>query len=732
MRRYRAEAVPTGACCAGLASIATPTSLDRTDASTRVDYIASSRHQLFARAAFDALSQNNLLSSPYPDFALRFRQHSISVAAGWIARLSPSMQNEFRVSRNGDSIRAGTPHSEVPTLVVDELGRIAGQNYSVAMPGKTNAFDYKNGGGSWELLDNWSWILGRHVLTLGAGLLQRNIDLAVSVYPQGYLEFTTLNDFGENNLAYLQAQYDRASTSFSPVTPGRSYRYRQAYGFAQDSFHWSDRFTVDYGLRYEFFGSPENIGSQKDYLIALGNGPGIVNSITNASISLPASSGNQTIYSSHPSNWAVRAGMAWDPIGRGQTLIRASYGIFYDRLFDNLWANVIQNRYVNGTWMYTQPVPLGVPLQQLEASGDYQSFTPVIPALAFQPGLRSPRTHSAFIGVQQKLRRGLTLEVHGLASKSTQLITTDEINRQLSVEPSAENPGGYFNTAINSRVNYRANQGSSNYSALVTVVRFQKARFNGQASYTWSHSIDNQSEPLANTFLDLNTFHASQQSGLPFFASFTRQFASSLDRGNSDFDQRHNLVFFLTYQSGELRRGRALKNIFRDWTVSALGAVRSGLPYSVYSNITGFEFFVNQRADLVVPQQANISQDVDGGRRLLNASAFALPGPTSIGTSGRNAFSGPGTLQHGRLPRPDLRVSRIRRKAAADRARRFLQRVQSRQSEQSRIVLWLARFRSRSLRQARSEQRIPAALAAERNRAANAIAAAGGVLKSGI
>ena len=641
LRQYHPGAIPNGPCCVGLASIATPTSLDRADAALRLDYIASSRHQVFVRAALDLLSQNNLLSNPYPDFALRFRQNSISVAAGLVSRLSPASQNEFRVSRGGDSTHADTPHSEVPSLVVDQRAVIDGRNYFVAMPGKTNAYDYRNGGRTWELLDNWGFVAGRHALKLGAGMLQRNIDLAVSVYPQGYLEFTTLNDFAENRLAFLQAQYDRASANFAPVVPGRSYRYRQFYGFAQDSFHASDRLTFDYGLRYEFFGSPLNVGAQKDYSIEFGNGPGIVNAIANARFALPSSSSNQTVYSSRPSNWAVRTGMAWDPVGNGHTVVRASYGIFYDRLFDNLWANIIQNRYVTGTWSYDQPAALGAPLAQLEAAGQFQSFSAVIPALAFQPSLRAPRTHSAFIGVQQRLRPGLHLEVHALASRGTQLITTDQINRPLSVPPSLDNPTGYFNPTIG-YINYRANQGSSDYSALVTVLRFRKARFSGQASYTWSHSIDNQSEPLAGTFFDFNTFQGAQKSESPFISSFTRQFASSLDRGNSDFDQRHNLVFFFTYQSGSLPVVHPLKGLFRNWTVSALGAVRSGLPFTVYAPFSGTEFLVNERADVIAPQQVYTSQDVNGGRRLLNASAFAAPGANLVGSSGRNAFSGPG------------------------------------------------------------------------------------------
>ena len=98
--------------------------------------------------------------------------------------------------------------------------------------------------------------------------------------------------------------------------------------------------------------------------------------------------------------------------------------------------------------------------------------------------------------------------------------------------------------------------------------------------------MDNQSEVLNGAFLNLNQLQAS---GAPRFqpvSSFTRQFASSLDRGNSDFDQRHNLVFFWLYSSPTNQAG-PLTNFTRDWRISLLGALRSGTPFTVYAGKLG-------------------------------------------------------------------------------------------------------------------------------------------------
>ena len=644
LRTYRPEASPTGPGPIGLVSIAPVTGVNRLDGLTRLDYALSPSTQMFARLAIDRIDQPDLVFNPYRAFSGQFIQRSLSLSAGVISRLRPALQNEFRLARTGDSIRFQTPHAEIPSLGDDEHFPTDASPYSVTLPGSAGDTDYRNRARNWELLDNVSWIHGRHALKFGGGVLQRDIALSISVFPQGSIKFASLADFVADQPGFLFTQFDRTSATHDPVAPQRSYRYRQSYAFIQDSFHVSNRLTLDYGLRYEFFGSPVNTGLIKDLQVQLAGGSNIQVSLTGATLVFPASRSDQAVYTSRASNWAGRAAFSFDLTGGGATLLRGSYGIFYDRLFDNLWENVQQNRYQTGVYSFTSPVPAYSSLTQLQALGTFKPSGEVIPFLAFQPNLRAPRTHSVFLGIQQKISPDIQLEVDGLASRSTQLITTDEVNRDQSVAPFQENNiFGRLNPALDGYVNYRANQGSARYAALAAAIRFRKTRFHGQISYTWSHSIDNQSEALAGTFFDFNSFAAARTGATPFFSSFTRQFASTLDRGNSDFDQRQNLVFFVTYTPPPFR-----STIARNWTLSTLGAARSGLPFSVYAigNYTAEipEIFVNQRADLIDPAHAYASQPAPGGRVILNPAAFANPGPNQIGNSGRNAFRGPGVF----------------------------------------------------------------------------------------
>jgi hypothetical protein len=666
LRTYRPEVSPAGAGIIGLAEIAPVTGFDRIDGLARLDYVVTPATQLFARLAIDRISEPELLFSPYRAFSSRFNRRSIALAAGMISRLRPNLENEVRLSRTGDSVRLETPHSEIPTLVDDEP--VSGSDFSPILPASSGANDYNNRGRNWEVVENVSWVHGRHALKFGGGLLERNIDLSISVFPRGLLDFRNLFDFIANQPSFLTIEFERLSATHDSVLPERAYRYRQSYGFVQDSFHVNNRLTLDYGVRYEFFGPPVNTGQQKDLLVQLAGGSNIQQSLAGAKLALPAAGGDQVIYTSRSSNWALRAAFGFDLTGKGTTLLRGSYGIFYDRPFDNLWENVQQNRYQTGFYTIPHPVPAYSSLKQLEAIGQFQPSGELIPFLTFQPALRAPRAHSAFVGVQQKITRDIQLEVDGLASRSTQLITTDDVNRTDSVVPfQANNRFGLLNPALDGDVNYRANQGSARYAALATAIRFRRTRLHGQVSYTWSHSIDNQSEPLNGTFFDFRTAPEPAIHPTDFFSSFTRQFASSADRGNSDFDQRHNLVFFLTYAPPPVLKGPVLRN----WTVSALGAARSGLPFSVYavadSTAAIPEYFANQRADLIDPAHVYISQPAVGGRMLLNSEAFKNPGPNQVGSSGRNAFYGPGVVNvDASVARTFSLAERLRLTARAD------------------------------------------------------------------
>jgi hypothetical protein len=107
--------------------------------------------------------------------------------------------------------------------------------------------------------------------------------------------------------------------------------------------------------------------------------------------------------------------------------------------------------------------------------------------------------------------------------------------------------------------------GSSIYHGLTAGLRKRFSRhYEFQASYTWSHAIDDST--------DLQSTLTPQDSYYPGF-----------DQSNSLFDQRHRFVFSGVYQTGKLGSGFVSK-VFSDWTFAPIIEVASGRPFNI---ITG-------------------------------------------------------------------------------------------------------------------------------------------------
>ena len=183
----------------------------------------------------------------------------------------------------------------------------------------------------YQFTDNFSWTVGRHNTKFGVDFNYLPVDATFTVNYGG------LYDFGATNAATLgftnpcPAPIATLCPTFPAFTPVQSYglgfpnELVQGYGNPKDSFSnkplgafWQDSWrvnpnvTLNYGVRYDVefppHLSPLNPLAQTAYN------------------ELGLQKGIQT----DTNNVQPRLGVAWDPKGDGKTVVRASYGIFYD------------------------------------------------------------------------------------------------------------------------------------------------------------------------------------------------------------------------------------------------------------------------------------------------------------------------------------------------------------------------------------------------------------------
>jgi hypothetical protein len=636
--------LPSG--CSQLAvpvSIQAPIDSDRRLGLFRLDTNTGDRKQYrwMLRGAVSRFDEPYFSYSVYPGLSSALFVNSTSLAAGhtWVA--SPSATNEIRLAYRNTGQGWNRP-TQAPALSTAIDGSTL-YPYGVSLPSSDLRSSFRYSANAGEVNDVFSINRGRVLASFGGGLLLNRSSSALPLLADGIYMFSSLNTFAADRPNSLQIAVPRAGLPTASLLGfERDFRNQQFYGFAQATIRASTRGGLNLGLRYESYGAPRNTGSPDAYL-SPGSGATIEERLKNATLQLDQG-GQRSLYAPDRNNFAGQLGAFYDLSGHGQTVIRAAYGIFYDRPSENLTSPPRSNNFQTGS--VSLPAYPGDP-----HAAAYGATTLASPYLVWiDQGLRTPYVQSWFGGVQQQIGRDLYVELSAQGALGRKLISSDIVNR---LPAGVSTDQGRLNQEIDTEILFRSNAGSSNYSALTALARYRGRRSYFQGAYTWGHSIDNQSDPLTGTFGDLQLAqtNANATNGL---ATFSRQFDSRLDRGSSDFDQRHNLVVYGVQEIGLQPTPGWRGIILSDWQVSSIAGFRSGFPIdlTVGSGLSecpgtgagsAYEIF-RRRPSLVPGKSPYLAQRmaVPGGFILLDASAFCDPGYSQEGNLGRNSLVGPG------------------------------------------------------------------------------------------
>ena len=620
-------------------------SIDQSLALERFDYVApGGNDRVMLRLDFARASRPDFVASPYNGLDSRLSDDSTGAAIRHVHNLAPNVTNELRLGWTNHDMHWNRPDPQIPMLVTG----------TVLLPGSQLPYAFADRENDFELGDSIAIVRRGHVITAGGGVLLRRPRTTLSDMQDGEYDFNSVSSFLNDSPSSFEAamQYNFANplaTNVAQPDFTRSYRNQQYYFFAQDTWRVTTHLSLSAGLRYESFGALANAAATDSYVIG---GPGTTapQQLAGAQIGNPSNS-QTSPYHPDRNDWAPRLGISY---ALGRTLLHAAYGIYYDRPFDNLFQNTQLNN--------VSVVPVFSSLQQSFRSAESPaailgqnalSINPPFPSpiVWVDPNLRSPRIQHWFEGIQREIQPNLTLELDQLGAVGHGLVTTDIVNRT-----NHGNPEFFFapnstraDSAIPGDITYLGNEGSSSYEALATILRYRTRTAQFQVSYTWSHSIDDESDPLQGELLSLGnaTISGYQRYQLSSFG-LTEAFDPQADRGNSDFDQRHNLVFYALWQLPAARpagdKFAWVRTLFENWQASAIGGFRSGFPIQITDGLTpaatGGDIYLN-RPNVVGLPSMNPSP-IPGGVQLLNAKDFVAPAEGTIGDLGRNSIAGPG------------------------------------------------------------------------------------------
>ena len=193
--------------------------------------------------------------------------------------------------------------------------------------------------------------------------------------------------------------------------------------FLQDSFRVTPKLTLNYGVGRDFFVTGEKSHMFYTFDPAANGGAGD-NVQTNQ------------LYGKDYNNFAPRVAFAYDVTGKGRTVIRGGWGLFYDAFSQDIFLGHLPwNCIFCPGPAYPGTGPVG--LQFGSANGTaldpaqpvYSGFGPNSDFMAADPNLRTPYTQNFNLNVQQQLGNKAVLQIGYAGSKGTKLFQFLDINQ---------------------------------------------------------------------------------------------------------------------------------------------------------------------------------------------------------------------------------------------------------------------------------------------------------------
>jgi hypothetical protein len=666
----------------GFNNISNPVrSENRNNFDVRVDQRFGEKDYAFFRFSYE--SQPSVLPGPFDatggdggGFFSGVEDNSYrSFATSWTHIFRPSLINEFRLGYNRiNSQRAQINADKTSEQLLNFPGGFPGippapgngglpqLTFSdVAQIGSPQFLPSHEVQNSYSLLDNLTWVHGRHSLKFGGEVRAEEFTIFQPAAPRGTLDFgpgLTDNPAAPGNGGSGFASFLVGLSDGGSINNLHNIDYhRPNFGiYFQDDWKITPKLTLNLGVRYEVFATVKERHNQQA-TFDLRTDTLVVPSGTNAQLT-PTLAGLIPVQANASpglippdlNNIAPRIGLAYQAMDK--LVIRAGYGIFYGGSEAGPYSNpsmgfnppffTIQNfnqpcgqSTANPSGQDCSLAPAGIPTvaSGFPLNSLVDPNTPLL--FSLDPHLVTPYMQQWHLSTQYQLPGNTVFEATYAGSRGLkQYIYLDgnQARPDSSPNPVLSNDQRRPFPAIDGFIGWFRSGGQSNYNSLQ--LRAEKRFSHGLsflASYTWAHALD----------ISSNADLGAQNGG--DFRFYQRP---NDEYGNADFDIRHRLVLSYLYEL-PVGRGKALmgdadgvvNQIVGGWQIGGITSFSTGNWFTILATNSFSNSEGQSRPDLV----GKVTGPHCMPNTFFNTCAFA--DPTVFGTFGnvsRNSVQGPG------------------------------------------------------------------------------------------
>lgn len=655
----------------GTVFVQDPTHLNEYRISTKFDHKFSEKDQFSGMFLLQHAEQGSPYDGGYNTIGPAYTNDGVSENIGltWNHTFSPTILNTAKISylRHRSDFPAPAGTTGIPQInTFDDMSVGFGLYAGLPQYFTDNQFQYQ---------ESLSFVKGKHNFKTGVEYRRtRNgsrffNDYYGTFYPWAVEDLVTDLTFTDlvDKQIFDGPAYGSAAQASAAVNPStgkqpelyRGYRANELAAYFQDDWRISNRFTLNWGMRYEYFGPPHNFRQNIDSNVYFGvpttpfkttsTNPWMpVNSQFYASVATATFQvRNNEIWGKDTNNFGPRLGFSWDMLGNQKIVMRAGAGIMYDRIYNNIFENIRFNPpfYSDNQ---TGFVINGVPVGALATPGMYTvPFTstgmfvgggakaPVPNPRHMDQNLVTPYYEQVHYGFQYEFAKGYVFEPEYVGTFGHKLMGFRDINTF-----DGRTVAGLGSTRPNPNIgadNFRSSDYNSNYHGLQMTVR--KNYSNGlsfNSSFTWSKALDDMSD----------VFNART------YAHPVDNMNPGIDYGPADFNMGKRFVTSLSYDLPFAKNNRFLGG----WGLNTIFSIQGGVPFSPYNSSSSYDLNKDgYYTDRVMPTNMGTSLDAFAGSNqtavtyLSKANWYKYTCPASVNNGqwcnapiGRNSMTGPG------------------------------------------------------------------------------------------